>query len=389
MKTPVLLISINLAATSIILQPAQATEVASDKTGWLKASLVQLSELRLDNNNGYAQQPPDAKSLSAYTPDGNEYASNRNFVRKRNPKTTLIAQRPVMAVVPSHKLTGEISAYVKAQESSYINAPAPAQTLNRSARRPAASISKNNKVNPSNRPRGSNISRDVPIRSLGEQLLFEKNRCRHNGCAQAALIGRPDWQKQRVGSHIGPVDQLAQPDPQQHKSLSSQSGTPLSSLSMPIDNQSALHEAFPTRLPSHRLPDTDFEDIVIPDGTSSSRVGPPPFPLSLLPEHQLRQLIRSGCVRNSIKTSPSSFGSWRGTSQSLPFAGFHSYLHSRNPSSNGCLPYNSRIAHTPVKHVNHSFKMIDTHRPVRKVSANPLRVAAYPVYHSSFQASSY
>ncbi len=57
----------------------------------------------------------------------------------------------------------------------------------------------------------------------------------------------------------------------------------------------------------------------------SPSAGPPPFPLSLLPQDQLKSMVQ-GLRRQKTDAAPSYFGSWRGnTMASLPASGFHNY----------------------------------------------------------------
>src|SRR5262249_1963539 len=55
-------------------------------------------------------------------------------------------------------------------------------------------------------------------------------------------------------------------------------------------------------------------------------IGPPPFPLNLLPEDQLKEFIR-GRRNNQVAAPPSYFGSWhkQSTIANLPPSGFHSF----------------------------------------------------------------
>jgi hypothetical protein len=124
----------------------------------------------------------------------------------------------------------------------------------------------------------------------------------------------------------------------------------------------------------------------------SPSAGPPPFPLSLLPQDQLKSMVQ-GLRRQKTDAAPSYFGSWRGnTMASLPASGFHNYA-PHSGSSAG-----ARIGSKPsVKVGGRTTKQATTIGSVHSVSgassetSHPMgqlrrlapqdsRVAQYPPY---------
>lgn len=104
-------------------------------------------------------------------------------------------------------------------------------------------------------------------------------------------------------------------------------------------------------------------------GDLYQRIGPPPFPLSLIPEPALKDFVRGGKTQRSsvAATAPSGFGAWHGSggmgtgatttgsaiSQTLPRAGFRSY--SQSMSVNGFKSY-SRMPSTSLAVRHHAHK---------------------------------
>lgn len=101
-------------------------------------------------------------------------------------------------------------------------------------------------------------------------------------------------------------------------------------------------------------------------GDLYQRVGPPPFPLSLIPEPALKDFVRGGKTqRSSIAAAaqPAGFGAWHGSggmgagatttgsaiSQALPRGGFRSY----SQSVNGFKSYSRMPSSLSVKHHAH------------------------------------
>lgn len=105
-------------------------------------------------------------------------------------------------------------------------------------------------------------------------------------------------------------------------------------------------------------------------GDLYQRIGPPPFPLSLIPEPALKDFVRGGKTQKSSVAAaaahPGGFGAWHGAgmgmgatttgsaiSQSLPRAGFRSY--SQSMSVNGFKSY-SRMPSTSLAVRHHAHK---------------------------------
>jgi hypothetical protein len=105
-------------------------------------------------------------------------------------------------------------------------------------------------------------------------------------------------------------------------------------------------------------------------GDLYQRIGPPPFPLSLIPEPALKDFVRGGKTQRSTVAAapaPAGFGAWHGSggmgtgatttgsaiSQALPRAGFRSY--SQSMSVNGFKSYSRMPTSLSVRH-HHAHK---------------------------------
>jgi hypothetical protein len=133
--------------------------------------------------------------------------------------------------------------------------------------------------------------------------------------------------------------------------------------------------------------------------------GPPPFPLNLLPEATLKQLIKSlagnNRCHNSGNTQAVAFGSWHNPyalnkvpssyqHNALPYAGFQSHLTHRlyngriNGNHIGALPAVTgsplRLGRHQSTNQNNSNNPKDTAARNRMLLDSQLKVASYPVY---------
>ena len=137
-----------------------------------------------------------------------------------------------------------------------------------------------------------------------------------------------------------------------------------------------------------------------PQGDMYSRVGPPPFPLSLLPEAQLKDFIRGG-RKQTLATSPQGFGSWHGSQQSgpvanaLPRSGFKSYAGSIQGFGSYGKPHSApvvhKVAHLPTNqhqvkksmahHIAHTPHAAPSSPSSSSVAQTP--VLTYPPYESN------
>lgn len=142
-------------------------------------------------------------------------------------------------------------------------------------------------------------------------------------------------------------------------------------------------------------------------GDLYQRVGPPPFPLSLIPEPALKEFVRGGKTqRSSVAAAahPSGFGAWHGSggmgsgatttgsaiSQALPKSGFRSYSqsvngfksYSRMPSSLSVKHHAHKGGHAhSAAHAKHSASISGNHGPTQ-IAARAPETKVYAPYES-------
>lgn len=128
--------------------------------------------------------------------------------------------------------------------------------------------------------------------------------------------------------------------------------------------------------------------------------GPAPFPLSLLPQDALKQLIaggRSGVRRSVADAPPAYFGSWHGQTSlaNLPAAGFHSNLQGREPHGSNFTQYASspRPAAPLHKHrassVVHASGSNSSLGQLRRLPVQEMKVAPYAAYPRASGSAAY
>jgi hypothetical protein len=164
--------------------------------------------------------------------------------------------------------------------------------------------------------------------------------------------------------------------------------------------QPAQRFAAPMLVPMQAPPFSPDEQAILdrmstqtgsPVSDSTSSAGPAPFPLSLLPQDSLKQVISQSRGRRS-DAPPSYFGCWHGAPQvaSLPHSGFHSYTaggstygnHYSHYAAHG--PNGTVAAHHTAQH-SRSKSLGETTRTqslaqLRRLPPQDVKVAAYSAY---------
>src|SRR5262249_43812263 len=116
-------------------------------------------------------------------------------------------------------------------------------------------------------------------------------------------------------------------------------------------------------------------------------IGPPPFPLNLLPEDQLKEFIR-GRRNNQVEAPPSYFGSChnQSTIANLPPSGFHSFVAPARAQFGGARygPVLTRVVSqrkaVPVRHFSHKTPVSHHQAVIAHTQVSAARVLLYPPY---------
>jgi hypothetical protein len=135
--------------------------------------------------------------------------------------------------------------------------------------------------------------------------------------------------------------------------------------------------------------DSPLSDGAMSAPQAMSSAGPPPFPLNLLPQDSLKQLINGR--RDRVDAPPSYFGSWHGQKLScLPPSGFQSYARSgmRPRSSNSHYMHSNERSRYVAHSTNHSnnhpaqapSEQSKTMSQLRRLPAHDISPAAYSPY---------
>jgi hypothetical protein len=124
----------------------------------------------------------------------------------------------------------------------------------------------------------------------------------------------------------------------------------------------------------------------------SNSAGPPPFPLNLLPQDSLKQVIGGSMRRSRIETQPSYFGSWHNNSN-LPSGGFHSYAprmsHLPEPAPKTAYHRASQSRPTVGASRASSSQSSSSLAELRRLPPHEARVETYPPYLRLSSVSGY
>lgn len=332
MKLSAILVSVNLVALPVAAQAAE--EAVSDKGEWLKLRLAAI---------GQAGKPEPSKVSMLDPGISPKMAKIRNFMPnrhlpRRSEVAALVAQKPrldpTVPAVEFQALTPRLDGPLTGQVSTYARQPQPAgskpaiRSYPRGVgfqRQPAIPV----------KPAAAAVPGQVPtlpgqVLALGSNPALPVIPMPAGDYRPAALNysnvlpSPPPSRETRAGDGETAVNEaealLVQP--------------PV----LTAEQQSLVDELVELNRPGRAL---EFQDL--PGRHSSAdahslalltaqprpEIGPPPFPLNLLPEDALKDFIRGS--RRQAGAPPQSFGSWhrQSTNSHWPPAGFHSYLAER------------------------------------------------------------
>jgi hypothetical protein len=362
MKFSAILVSLSLPIAA--QTAAQAQE--SSTVDFLKTSLspVDAQPAALPKSKiALSALRAETKSLkAANTIKLRPFVAGRKLPRQRDLELELLSQTPRMAAVQAAPLSGQISEFA----TQPIAAPMDLPPINRTiATYDAATLARVSS------PRAvPNQTPTVP----GQVRVMRQPRSR------ARQIALPPQQ-----STTASADWLGQP--RQGERMLRQSGALLvqAPVIAPTLNNEKLAELGYPSADELDAPSPPTTEIIRPPQQDPMQqaggAGPAPFPLSLLPQDQLKSLI-AGRNRNKISAPPAYFGSWHGppTSRNLPPGGFQTHMRSKGFSTPSTTSY-SHFAPRP------SHKPVNTHQNIAQVqqalhySAPPeMRIASYPPY---------
>lgn len=397
MKLSAILVSVNIAATIPVAmcQMAQASEEGSKETGdWLKSSLAALekSSSRKAVVTTKGKRKYSLSDHSAMTPEIKAegiklrpFVPNRKLPRRQDLEMPLVAQTPTLAP-DAEQLAGQVSEYGRSESAygtisgrSAVSAYSPERS---SSRIDAPKLSRQ-MVN----PRSFMTQQAVPnqmqaaprpiVTAMQKVARMPKMEMMQRAAEQVHQHFQP--QQFAAAQPDASAEWLGQPNTAQGEQMVAQSGALLAPMLAP--NDQALVD---------QMVDQAQMEIVVAQQQAEARrtsAGPPPFPLNLLPEDQLRNLVQK---RPTIRGPKSYFGSWHQV-RILPRAGFSTNLHGTKPilaSNFGHYSYVQPQPHTSshepaaVHHRSHS-----THHGNAKHSAphavqnaQVVKIAAYPPY---------
>jgi hypothetical protein len=361
MKISAILVSLSLPLAAQTAAQAEETATAD----FLKASLsttaapvkAQRSKIVLS-----ALRAQPAESLkTAYGVKLRPFVPGRKLPSKRDLELQLLSQTPRMAAPQQSSLSGQVSEF-------------GSQAMTEMPRAFDRTISTYDSAT-LNRYSTPRLSANQIISTLGQVRVNRQNR---------KPVSRPLSFQPEIAANSQSNDWLGQP--RAGERMIRQGGALLAQAPAAIPSEERLADlGYPSAdeiaTPAAPLPSSTGNDIVRPAQAEQQQgAGPAPFPLSLLPQDQLKSLIRSR-VQNQVKAPPSYFGSWHGpqTAQNLPPGGFQTHMQSRGfaaPQPANYSHYAARPSHKPASAPGRAAMM-------QASAATPhsqMKIAVYPPY---------
>jgi len=324
MRLSKFLVSVNLAAVIPIVSQAagQAAEKAiSDKAAWLKENLASMGEkkgaVKLKSQTARLAKALDDR-LDGLTPTSQlsnlrPFVPNRKLPSQKELDQALVAQTAKLAQESTGTLNGKISTFYNSSNPDYSN---------KAVFSPKTIASTGTSLKPFSR----SIHQIFSNIATGNSAKPSASAPSVNSIPAAS---EPSEQQASVSPQLGfPLMRQAE------RYLNDQPET---------DAQARADQAVIDRYAQTEFggsnPDDQGNGGESFAADTASSAGPPPFPLNLLPQSSLKQLVR-GMARPTRPTAALSrqpyFGSWRGNPgagqymapRNLPVAGFHSYVRS-------------------------------------------------------------
>lgn len=364
MKFSAILVSLSLPLAA--QSAAQAEE--SGTADFLKSSLsttaapakAQRSKIVLS-----ALKPQAAEMKPAYGVKLRPFVPNRKLPSKRDLELELLAQTPRMAAPQQASLSGQISEFGM-------------QSMTEMPRSYDRSISTYD---------AATLNRYAAPRVTPNQVIATPGQVRVNRQMRKPVAHPMSFQPQ-VASSNSANDWLGQPKAGER--MIRQGGALLAQAPAAIPSEERLADlGYPSpeeiATPPAPMPSSSGNDIIRPPQMqnqleSEQGPGPAPFPLSLLPQDQLKSLIRSR-VKNKVQAPPAYFGSWHGPQQasSLPPGGFQTHMRSHGFAAPAPASNYSHFA--PRASKPHSAPgRANMMQAVNQKPHQEMRIAVYPPY---------
>ncbi len=331
------------------LSPAAAAPARAQK------SRIVLSALR----------PQAAEVKPAYGVKLRPFVPNRKLPSKHDLELELLAQTPRMAAPPQTSLSGQVSEF-------------GAQSMTEMPRAYNQSISTYD---------SATLNRYSAPRVTPNQVIATPGQVRVNRQVRKQVARPMSFQPQVASSNSQSSDWLGQP--RAGERMIRQGGALLAQAPAAVPSEERLADlGYPSAeeiaTPPAPVPSSSGNDIIRPPQMqqqmeSQEGPGPAPFPLSLLPQDQLKSLIRSR-VKNKVQAPPAYFGSWHGPQQasSLPPGGFQTHMHSHGFAAPA--PANN-YAHIAPRIAKHSAPgRANMMQAVAQKPHQEMRIAVYPPY---------
>jgi hypothetical protein len=320
MKILYFIVSINLtAATTVGAQLAACAdnEAVSEKANWLKASLSSLESMdsaaqpKLVGQKAVAQSldriasKSSSKSIILATHTGTvklmPFVPNRKLPSKRDLETTLIPQTAQMAPEQNKPLAGQVALFDGSNhaESNYVVPKSAITSLNKlatkktwnnllAATKATYSVAKNSGAG-------------FPFLKQAEHQLLEQT----SETASQPVNEQPVSAQPSANLDQQMIDAYKEMQLSERNSQLNHSGQ--------INSQSTAQSGVMMN-----------DQISAQAGINATSAGPAPFPLSLLPQASLKQLMRGMASRSSARGPATYFGCWH-NSGGLATGGFQHY----------------------------------------------------------------
>lgn len=397
MKLSLILVSVNLAATLPIATAGMAIasdQAISDKTAWLKSSLAQMDVTPLTkkplraralslsmpapkptitlHSRGVKLRPfvPNRKLPSQHELDVQFIAQSAKYA----PQQDLVEQTARMAP-GSDTLSGRVSEVYPGMKNSVANYGNIGYVKQSSSRVvPGQVASAPGQIR---QFKGAKRTKYVPVQSAPAQASDQ----------QAWAADYPT-----LGDSLSQTQQPAAPAPtfqpmQRFQQFLQTSHANQPAAQMPgitPDEQSIIDRM----LAQTRAQNQNSAGMM--NASAPSSAGPPPFPLSLLPQDSLKSMM-GGAHRSpqSTQAAPSSyFGSWHGNASppGIRAGGFQLHSPTRLRLASGAHNIahttNSQAKHAHFDAYSHNSSQSTTHAisQLRRIHPQEMRVASYPPY---------
>jgi hypothetical protein len=385
MKILYFIVSVNLAAASTIssqLASCADTEAAGDTANWLKASIGSLDSNDSQGKTKLVGQKAQAQSLAKLVSNSGSksivlstngravrlmpFVPNRKLPSKADLQAQLIPQTAKLAPESNKPLEGQVSLFDKAT-------PPLAQAI--AHVRPSASLSDDKAVSKKNLSNIVALGKAAYAAAKSPQTAFPFLKQ-----AEHALLDQPSEQPTATTTSTQPVSSKPAANlDQQMANEYAQMQLELRAAQQNRGNQTMAAQSV------HQSNSVMNDQIAGQGNATVGSAGPPPFPLSLLPQASLKQLVRGMGSRPKCNAPAVYFGCWHNRS-GLPSSGFYHYAQSSK------LRYRSTLSRTAsrrlpatvysAKRVKQNAQPVNRNTLLARGFTQPriVKVAAYPAY---------